>query len=381
MNEVSPRLLFLDTARGFAALSVITWHCFTAIIVHLQTSSLNTSPFHFFWYGEADVIFFFIHSGFILSYSNFTFEKGLSTIPYIKYLIKRVFRIYPLFIFVLLISFLLRTAFYPIGANNYLSPHFLKFWHHPVDLWNLIKQGLLIIRIPDNADARLIPQDWTLTIEILLCPLIPFLNFFIRKSKLLYWVLILLLLKLIHFNTFLFEFAVGVSIYNLRDSIRLAWHRLHWLAKVISVVFAIILYTCCFGFPSIFNKERIVFNPALDRLMVVAGCSLFFMIIMSSASIQKPFSHPVLVRIGKICYSLYVIHIFLLICLSNIVLENLYEFIKGPEWLIILLFVLFFQLLNILFSLTTYHFIEKPFNKWGRTLSVKVGEWIKNISY
>ena len=128
MKAASRRLPFLDSARGFAAVSVITWHCFTTIIFSLQNSKINSTPFHLFWYGEADVIFFFIHSGFILSYSNSNFEKVFSGTSYVKYLIRRIFRIYPLFLFILLVSYLLKTQVYPIQTNtNYISPHFSSF--------------------------------------------------------------------------------------------------------------------------------------------------------------------------------------------------------------------------------------------------------------
>ena len=72
---------------------------------------------------------------------------------------------------------------------------------------------------------------------------------------------------------------------------------------------------------------------------------------------------------------LYVNHILLLICFSNLVLMNLHRLVKGPEWLIILLYVLFFQLLTILLSFVTYRLIEKPFNKWGKEFSIYITEF------
>jgi peptidoglycan/LPS O-acetylase OafA/YrhL len=110
--------------------------------------------------------------------------------------------------------------------------------------------------------------------------------------------------------------------------------------------------------------------------MVVSGCSIFFIFILNSGFLQNLFQLPLLVKIGKICYSLYVNHIFLLICFSNIFLLTLHRFINGPEWLIILLFVLFFQLFTIIISLVTYRFIEKPFNKWGKLISIFIADLI-----
>jgi peptidoglycan/LPS O-acetylase OafA/YrhL len=379
MTAASRRLPFLDSARGFAAVSVITWHCFTAIIFSLQNSKINSTPFHLFWYGEADVIFFFVHSGFILSYSNSIFENAFSGRSYIKYLIRRIFRIYPLFLSILLVSYVLKTQVYPIPTDtNYISQHFSKFWENKTKITGLLKESLLAVRIPSDAEIRLIPQDWTLTIELLLCPLIPLLNFINKKFKLFFWAIVFLLIKLFHFNTFLFEFAVGVSLYGFRSEIEFLWNKTSGFIKLIFAVVAIILYTCCFSFVNIFDVKCVFLTPAIDRLMIVTGCAMFFIFILNSRPVQNIFNQRIFVNIGKVCYSLYVNHIFLLICFSNIIMSAFHHWINGPDWLIVLLFVLTFQLLTLLVSLATYHGIEKPFNKFGNLLGIRVSEFIGN---
>lgn len=369
------RLPYLDSARGIAALSVITWHCYTTITNHPESTKLYSSPFHFFLYGEADMIFFFIHSGFILSYSHAAFEHSISGTSYLQYIIRRIFRIYPLFLIILFLSFLLKNTIYPIPATNYLSTHFQKFWSNIVQFPDLIKQGLLAVRIPGDPESRLLPQDWTLSVEVLICPLIPFVNFLSRRLKLLSWLAIFLLLKVFHFNTYLFEFAVGVNLYFYRHQITFVWNKCAHTLKIICLVIAAILYTCFFGYPNLFDGNSKIFSPVADRLMVVTGCSIFFIFIQNSKSIQNIFTLPGLVKIGKICYSMYVNHILLLICFSNLVLMNLHRLIKGPEWVIMLLYVLFFQLLTILLSFVTYRLIEKPFNKWGKEFSIYITEF------
>jgi peptidoglycan/LPS O-acetylase OafA/YrhL len=370
------RLPYLDTARGLAAMSVIIWHCYTAIINHPENSKLYTSPLHFFLYGEADMIFFFVHSGFILSYSNAFFEKSISPGSYLDYIIRRIFRIYPLFIIILFLSYILKSTIYPLPWPNYLSFHFLKFWNNQINLADVFKQSILAIRIPDNANQRLIPQDWTLTIEMLICPLIPFLNYLNRRSKFICWLLIFILLRFMHFNTYLFEFAIGENIYNFRQQISRAWIKSHTLLKLFVLILGILFYTCFFGYPNIFDPGSKMFSPAIDRLMVVSGCSIFFIFILNSNRIKKVFSHSLIAKLGKICYSLYVNHILLLLCFSNLILAILHRMINGPAWFITLLFVLFFLFLTILFSLFTYRFIEKPFNKWGKALSTHTTQFI-----
>jgi peptidoglycan/LPS O-acetylase OafA/YrhL len=366
----SPRLPYLDTARGLAAISVITWHCYTAVITNLETSNLYSTPFHIFWYGEADVIFFFIHSGFILSYSHQIFEKGISAFSYLSYILRRIFRIYPLFLFVLIISYLLKRTVYQDHSVNYLNPHFTKFWSNTVNIDGVVSQGVLAVRIPDDPDLRLIPQDWTLTVEVLLCPLIPFINYFNRKLRIFSWLLILVWLKLLHLNTYLFEFAVGVSLFSFRHQISSIWNNTPMYVKSIFFVLAVLLYSCCFEFTNLFNGTSRAFTPGVDRFIVVTGCVLFFIFILHSKRIQVVLNFPVFVKIGKICYSLYVNHIFLLICFSGTLMIILHHFIKGPNWLIVLMFVLVVQTINILISLVTYNLIEKSFNKWGKSFSL-----------
>jgi len=63
------RFSYMDSVRGLAALSVAIWHFFTALVDYRQPGLISTSPLHLLWYGEAAVVFFFIYSGFILSYS------------------------------------------------------------------------------------------------------------------------------------------------------------------------------------------------------------------------------------------------------------------------------------------------------------------------
>ena len=63
-NKPAPktRLVYLDTARALAALSTVVWHFCTAFLNYGKPGFIRDSPFHFFWYGDADVTFFFIHT-------------------------------------------------------------------------------------------------------------------------------------------------------------------------------------------------------------------------------------------------------------------------------------------------------------------------------
>jgi len=367
------RFYYLDSARGLAALSVITWHFITAFIDIHQSGIAAGTPLHFFWYGEADVVFFFIHSGFILAYSYTGSQKPLTATSYLRFLIERVFRIYPLFIFILVVSFVLKNSIYPLTAAQYTSSHMQVFWTRNYDVVTLLKESVLFIAIPKEGNLRLIPQDWTLTVEIVVGGLIPLMAFLIRRSQVLFWLTVFAAIALFKLNTYIFEFACGIFIFYNWQHIQLIWSRLQTLLKLGFFALAIVLYTCLFYFSSLFNYERVLFRPGVDRLLVITGCCLLFSILISSSRVQKILSMPLLVKAGQICYSVYLVHMVLLICFADYFMRLLHSwFIAGKSIYLLIAFIVY-MLITVLISLVTYALIEKPFNKAGKKISAKMG--------
>jgi peptidoglycan/LPS O-acetylase OafA/YrhL len=373
------RLSYLDTARGLAALSVIVWHFFTAFFDYQKPSFITNSPLHFFWYGEADVIFFFIHSGFILTYAYSNFKNSISVSEYVKYLIERMFRIYPLFLFVLVLSFIFKNTVYPLSSGEFTTEHLQKIWSSKKDLSTFFKEAILFIRMPDNTDIRLIPQDWTLAVELLVCPLIPILSFLCRRYKWFYWPVVFLFLKLFHVNTYAFEFSVGVFIFHIWDNIEKVWLRINRVLKWVLAVIAVVLYTCFFKFCPLFESSRFLFRPGIDRFIVVSGCALFFAVIISSSTAKKIMSHHSLVKIGRVCYSIYLIHMLLLICFADVSMRILYLAFNFSFRMNILIEFLVFLFLTITISLGTYNLIERPCNKLGKIISKRVARFIEPL--
>ena len=98
MNKLIP----LQYIRGIAALSVL--------ITHVM-QYLKIKPFGYFWSGQYGVDVFFILSGFIIYYTireNETFTR---------FIIKRVFRIYPLY----LVSFVLYFSYKIIWGGEFMA--------------------------------------------------------------------------------------------------------------------------------------------------------------------------------------------------------------------------------------------------------------------
>jgi peptidoglycan/LPS O-acetylase OafA/YrhL len=374
----SHRFVYLDSARGLAAMSVVVWHFIAGFSILMDNSFFLQSPAHFFWYGEADVIFFFIHSGFILTYAYAGWQSKINLGSYLRFLIERFFRIYPLFIFILLLSCALQKWVYPLQTSNIVTDQFHSFWKGNFDLRHLLKTAALIFSMNQESFA-LIPQDWTLAIEVIVGPFVPFLAFMLRGKKMswLYWPIVFILIFLLKINTYLFEFALGVFIFYSWQRINIIWRSVSLSIRILVLATAFVLYTCFFHFCSMFNASNVWIRPGIDRFIVAIGCSLFFCIIISSQGIQKIMSHQLLVKIGKACYSLYLWHLIFLICVANFFMPWILSVIKmSPGWALIIYFILY-MIANLFLSQITYKLVEIPFNMLGK----RIGRRAESLLY
>ena len=382
MSIVSPatkqRFDYLDSVRGLSALNLITWHFIAAFIGSDPHGLTTKSPLHIFWYGEADVMLFFIHSGFILAYSYTGINKPLTVASYIQFLIERIFRIYPLFLFILFLSFILKNTIFPLTAGIFTNQHLQSYWSRSYDIVTVLKEAILVIPIPKEGSARLIPQDWTLTIELVIGALIPLLAFFLRKNKWIFWVVVCMLILLFRL-TFTFEFACGVFLFYHWQIIKSMWLKMNMGIKIMTCILSICLFFCFFHFCSLINYSLVLFRPGIDRLIVVSGCCLVFCIVISSSTAQKILSLPLFARIGRICYSIYLVHMVLLIIFGDYFMILLHNWFKIARFNYFLIFFIVFMAVTILISSVTYWLIEKPFNVAGKKISRSVVAWLTYI--
>jgi|GEM_PF-927853 len=371
--EARGRLQYLDSARGFAALSVMIHHFIVTFELTAGLSDRAINPTGFFYYGQAAVLFFFIHSGFILSYSLSNRVQITKSSAYIRFIVERVFRIYPLFIFVVLLSYALKQAFFPLSNPIYTTTHLRIYWVSKIDLIALVKELTLLPSINNGSTRMLVPQEWTAAIEIAVGLLIPLLLYFLKKIKRswLYWLVVLFVIKILKFNTFLFDFALGVFLFYHMEEIKKIWRKAAVPIKWLLPGAAVLCFTCFFQFASLFNTDRVFIKPGVDHAIVSLGCSLFFCLLISSTVLQRILAHPWLIHMGRICYSLYLVHMMILILFSDYAVRLLRQVSGLPVSICILLFFIFYLTLVFTISLLTYRFVEKPLNLLGKRLAKK----------
>src|SRR5690349_21599193 len=146
MQKIKDRLEYLDSSRGIAAIIVLIFHTNDFIFYNVLDSSTRdfilTSKLQYFLStlinGVNAVSYFFVLSGFVLSYS---YLKNNVSLSLVSFSVKRIFRIFPLYILIVLLTYVFN--YQTIGFNS------------------LLKELLIF---PDI--HRLVPPGWSMTVEL-----------------------------------------------------------------------------------------------------------------------------------------------------------------------------------------------------------------------
>ena len=171
----------LDLLRSIAVLFVIGSHAMIAM------GCESLSPFGWSldlgYVGTLGVVIFFVHTCLVLMWS---LERNADPMGFY---VRRIFRIYPLSIFVVLIivGFHIPVS---ISGNAVRFTHLVSKWQLPANL--LLVQN--IVRVP-NVMGPL----WTLPLEVQMYLLLPFLFYFVRQNRVL-WPLMTLWLAVVALN-------------------------------------------------------------------------------------------------------------------------------------------------------------------------------------
>lgn len=359
MNQ--DRLHFLDSSRGLAALIVFISHFILFFYPGLNSTWLASTPLHILWDGSTAVIYFFIHSGFILTYRLQQRNFNLTFNSYLAFVWRRVFRIYPVFLFTLLCMFFIyRSGYFAFNPAGPASSPLNLYWKFESGILNLLKQAMLFIRIPNDPVLRLLPQDWSLSIEIAVSLLLPALFVLHSRNSAMLLCFIYFAVQLLSLDPFVFDFALGISIVKFYPYFRAWWQNQKTFSTKLFVFFlAVVLSTTThFLNPSVSN--------ILDLILIHTnawGCTLFLLILLASTRIQKILNIRLLVLQGKSSYSIYLVHLSLLFLCYPISASNL----MSLPVLGILIYILV-----LIVSILLYFGIELPVIRLGRKWEQKI---------
>jgi peptidoglycan/LPS O-acetylase OafA/YrhL len=365
-------IAYLDSIRGLAALTVITEHYIIGYGLPckglLCEQWLDNSPLHFWWDGGAAVSMFFVLSGLVLSLKYFRHgpQPYLTDFNLSTFTIARLFRIWAPYCAVLLLSaclYRLTTAapFLPteLPASDWLS----GMWHrHPLS-WTDMLRELFLLRLP--VPNVLLPQAWTLTIELTLSLLLPMgLVLMARGSA---WLIFfsLLAVGLLGISIFWLDFMFGLLIARYHILITEHLRQRPWPRRLILLAGFLLYSSSDFLIPATLSKNYLWLCSGI-------GAALLIVFALGSTRSQTFLSQPLLRHIGKVSYSAYLLHMAVLICLTPYILQGLAA-LTGNRFALWLGGWLISVGIVQLLSLVSYHWLESPSISLGRRVVNSMG--------
>lgn len=355
--DSKPNIKFIDGLRGIAILLVIFHHAgeilATATIVRIFSS-----------FGKYGVQLFFVMSAFTMCYTGFTIKA--KRVHFIKFYLKRIFRIAPLYLLAIPVYYLL--AVISERYNTVLSFSTPATYTLPAVLSNVF----FLHGFYPPGNNSIVPGGWSIGCEMIFYAIFPCLIIITRKSlgyliipQILATIAVVLLLymaKLYHHkgeggeSSFAYYFIanqmvvfiIGILLFFLWESC--------FVNKYLGILGIICILVLIFT-P---NKYEWTYSPLLTAI-VSASLAKF---------VSKKGMYSFIYSIGKLSYSMYITH-FLFVWLasylchsfnfgidSNLLVLSMFFFIAGGTFLV---------------SKLTYLYIEMPMVDLGRKFSSRFG--------
>lgn len=346
----------LDGLRGLAALSVFFSHFIGVFpFTSMAFKKISYSPIHLLWNGEGAVFLFFLLSGFVLT---LPYVKQKNKLRLFDFYVKRVFRIYPAFLSAIVFSIMIKSFFFQAEGMKSFSNWINEFWKWNFNDLVLSDYFNTLVLIGKEFDVKLFnPVIGTLRTEMIISFFLPFMIFIAFRLKFMLNLIVMIILFTLDKDIW-GVFYLGIIIAFYKDTIFYHLFKLNSKMILLLLVIASILYTSRFSLMGgIGGYSKISF------LLTVIGCLLFLLVAIKPGKLNNLLNTKVVQFLGRISYSLYLVHFPILLFISSIVSNRFILLFSFP---IILLFSLSTTLIVSFFF---YKYIEKPFIQYGKNIT------------
>ena len=341
----------IDGLRGIAVLMVVLYH--------FEKIFFNSSIFQG---GYIGVDIFFVISGYLISSIIFKKKKKKKNFSFINFYIRRVKRILPVLLVVILFCIIISSTLFIPEKFDYTLKAAASSWFFFSNIF-FWKSGQ-IYNFEDSVNIPLL-HTWSLSVEeqfYIFFPLFIFLIFKFLKDKILIIISISLILSLVlsivtsmYFPNASFyllpsrmwELLSGsiIAYYEIYKNKKFYLNRANKFLVLLGVILTLLFVV--FAHDKIYHPSLITVIPIASTVLLICFCR------EKNLFIGKVLSSKYLVYMGLISYSLYLWHYPLFVFLKNLNLQ-----------LIHLAYIKYLTLiLSIIFSILTYIFIEKPLRK------------------
>lgn len=375
MNNKQERFLKLDGLRGILSLIVALNHSFMVVTIPAFANVWQQNPlvFHgiqsklqqFFMYlgnGGAAVTLFFLLSGLVLGQSLSKTKMNLRGI--IGFYVKRLIRLYPVYLFIVII-----TALYmKFGFQYQIFPYSSTWFNWWMNFQMTLKEFILNVFF---IHAYVGGVTWTLRVILITSFIFPVFYLFNKKTS--WWMDILASLGLIYLSftilniegfrdlRYLYMFYLGLMIPKFKN----IFSRISNSFALISLPVAIIILL---GFRYLNDEYTGGLVESLISFYII-GVAAF----SNKVTLLNFLENKYFMFYGKISYSLYLIHFSVLYLFGRAMFIFLPNLPYSDHYLLIhiCLFVLS-TFIATGFSILIYRFIELP----SRTLASNTGNRI-----
>lgn len=353
---------YLDSVRGLAAFSVFLSH-FCGGYGKTLIRLLKGTPFSIFVDGYGGVSVFFVLSGLVLSLDAFHGSRKLSIVAFY---IRRFFRItVPFATMLVIVFFAFKTGYIKHDTDPHISNWLYGQWAdtHKMDFLSFLQQAALII---PGVNQVLIPQSWTLFYELRISLLMPFLILIAMRSTLWLTLFVIVNIAISETHFFLLHFFWGILLAKYHYHLIALGNKMNWLLKIPIFAIGIILVSS--------NRPIVYLGINLSQqtswILSGLGAALLLALFTGSNLAKSILGVGVLRFLGRISYSMYLLHAMVLITITPLMIKVLnYCGIAGSVayWLVIV------PTLGVvlLISSLSFHFIEKPSISMGRFVAQK----------
>jgi peptidoglycan/LPS O-acetylase OafA/YrhL len=301
MTQKGGQIVELGAIRGIASIMVMLAH---SLILYRNPDWFQA--FTYLFNGRGAVVLFFVLSGFVLTHS--LAGRGIEQPNVIKFYIKRLFRLYPAIWAASLISMV-----YLIFIHwNVASPDASDFFHlrFRTERYNWI----FITASFAGMTAYVLPQIWSIFVELVASVLMPFIAFAAYKRATLFWTLTLVALaasfiiddKIYYLlGLYLVDFFIGASLAVLPAGILAVLRSPRLPAGPIAVLAA--------GGLVVSQYLPVTYYSPLAALYESTLAALLIALLVYSRLDCPALRSPVAKYLGDISYSVYLLH-FVVCC-------------------------------------------------------------------
>lgn len=348
----------IDGLRGAAAVVVVAFHCFEAVALPDRVRTLwLASPLGVLVNGAGAVHLFFVLSGYVLSLALLR-DPGLT-----RYYVRRVFRIQPPYMAAVLFAWALSALYVPGGRASVAG---MPLVHLPA------ARLPLALAFPSMAFGQL-PVGWSLYVEMAMSIVFPLWLALARRVHPLALValgigLVGLRDPRLHFLVFTLDFALGAALYLERER----WAR--WLGGLDPAAWALWLLAAlaliqapyALAWQTVGRAELLRGHDPAVVLCMGTGSAMLVAAVLHARGFERFFSRPPAQLLGRVSYSLYLVHFPLLAALLSVLGSRVPAALGAPFFALVLA-------LSIGLAWLGFRAVEVPSIRAGRALIRALG--------